>query len=430
MNERKKTAVDSPPKLFRIEIEVSRKTYLIFAALLVIPYLVAAGFLLARTGWAAKLNFSSAPATPATNPNSPCHPGPWGDLSYIPIDIETPEEYLSVRAFEATDPRWFFGGHSREKLTELLDKAGLSASQKTQLLQAKWEVATNGIYLTAPDETVISLSPPSRQKIYTALAQFPENSSQQDVFFFPSENLQDFFAKSGASDKTIALVKQLCYAHGKLLFFADLPLVLKTLKTYEEKLRLAKAISRRHTMLLKLRVGPGSDVNALLNYWAKAGQEKDLRPMLEALAKLPSPTHISLMNLLPPMPAARLYSFPFPSLEPLEHDNCHWTSFNFFKDPPDNRFGDAKFIRQKLDVDFYPVFSDPRYGDLVFLAKASGDIIHSSVFIADNIVYTKNGGHFLSPWMLMTIPDMVDAFSAMLPADESLKVMYYRNKYY
>ena len=103
---------------------------------------------------------------------------------------------------------------------------------------------------------------------------------------------------------------------------------------------------------------------------------------------------------------------------------------NFFRDPPDNRYTNAVFIRLKLDTDFYPVFSDPRYGDLVFLEKPSGDIIHSSVFIADEIVYTKNGGHFLSPWMLMTIPDMVTAFSALMPEDQRLKVTYYRNKYY
>ena len=85
----------------------------------------------------------------------------------------------------------------------------------------------------------------------------------------------------------------------------------------------------------------------------------------------------------------------------------------------------ASFIKRKTRV-----FTDPRYGDLVFLSKPNGEIIHSSVYIADNVVYTKNGGHYLSPWMLMKIPEMVDAFSAMCPPDQQLKVTYYRNKYY
>ena len=76
------------------------------------------------------------------------------------------------------------------------------------------------------------------------------------------------------------------------------------------------------------------------------------------------------------------------------------------------------------------VFSDPRYGDLVFLVKANGDIIHSCVFLADDIVYTKNGGHFTAPWMLATIPDLVDNYSAYVAPEEKLTVAYYRNKYY
>jgi hypothetical protein len=181
---------------------------------------------------------------------------------------------------------------------------------------------------------------------------------------------------------------------------------------------------------VRLHITPESNIRDLLSYWGKAGEEKNLRPLFESVAKIPRGTRLSLMSLLPPMPASRLYTFPFPSTQPIEHDNCHWTSFNFFKDPPDNRYCDSKFIPEKLETDYYPVFSDLRYGDLIFLAKPSGAIIHSAVFIADNIVYTKNGGHFLSPWMLMSIPDMLDVFSATLPADQKLKVMYYRNKYY
>jgi len=87
-------------------------------------------------------------------------------------------------------------------------------------------------------------------------------------------------------------------------------------------------------------------------------------------------------------------------------------------------------VKQKLDSEYFPVFSDPRYGDLVFLVKPNGDIIHWAVFLADDIVYTKNGGHFTAPWMLAKISDLVDIYSPYVSSDEKLIVAYYRNKYY
>ena len=426
-NERKRGDTNSDG--FRLQIDLPRKGLLILLIVLIVPYLIAAGFLLSKVNWQRAFK-SGSNGNGYSEGGIPCNPGPWGKLEYIPIKIETPEEFLSIQAFESTDPRWFFGSMTRDAALALMDRAGISSSEHAKLASAKWERTGAGTYVTPPTDVVISLQPKTRQAIYTTLAQFPENSSQQDVFFFPSEDTSSFFDKSGVADETVALVKQLCYPHGKLQFFADLPLVLRKLQTYDDKRRLAKAISRRSTLLLKLKVDSESNIDELLKYWGRAGTEKDLRPMLESLAKVPGGARISMVNLLPPGPSARLYTFAFPSMEPLEHDNCHWTSFNFFKDPPDNSFTNATFVRKSLETEYYPVFTDPRYGDLVFLSKPNGEIVHSSVYVADNIVYTKNGGHYLSPWMLMRIPDMVDAFSAMYPPDQQLKVTYYRNKYY
>ncbi|MDB6059296.1 MAG: hypothetical protein JWO95_3140 [Verrucomicrobiales bacterium] len=426
LNERKNANTDSSG--LRLNIEISRKALLVLLVVLIVPYFVAAGFYLARHDWHNLLG--SRTVAGGSDGGTPCNAGPWGKMEFIPIKIETPEEFLSIQAFESTDSRWFFGGMNRETAIALMDRAGITAAEHSQLANSKWDTAGSGIYVTAPTETIVSLRPNVRAAIYKSLGQWPENSSQQDVFFFPSDDMKTFFDKSGVSDETIGLVKQLCFPHGKLQFFADLPLVMRKLQTYDDKRRLAKAVSRRSTLLLKLAIDDKSNVDELLKYWAHAGTEKDLRPLFESLTKVPGGTRISLINLLPPAPSARLYTFAFPSMEPLEHDNCHWTSFNFFKDPPDNAFTNAAVVRKTLETDYYPVFTDARYGDLVFVSKANGEIIHSSVFIADNIVYTKNGGHYLSPWMLMRIPEMVDAFSAMYPPEEQLKVTYYRNKYY
>ncbi len=37
--------------------------------------------------------------------------------------------------------------------------------------------------------------------------------------------------------------------------------------------------------------------------------------------------------------------------------------------------------------------------------------IHSAVYIADDICFTKNGGTAVRPWMLSTISDLLEQYS-------------------
>jgi len=357
-------------------------------------------------------------------------PGPWGDLECQPIIIEVPDEYLSVHIHEAAIDRWFFKGYSAENLTRLLNGAVLSAPEKGDLLNAKkWEVSTNGIYINPSQETILSLTPAAREKIYTVLSQFLENPPQEQAYHWHGGFAESIFNDTTLSQQTRSLIKKLSFAHGKLVMFADLPTVLRLLPAEAEKVRLEKALSRVPTLLIKLVVTPESDIPALIKYWGIVGNAKDVQPVLEAAAKLPGGTKISIRNLLPPLPTARLYTYPFP-IEGVQYD-CHWTSFNFFTETPNPPTNDGNFWKQKLDTEYYPVNpGDPRYGDLVMLVKKSGMILHSCVFIADNIVYTKNGAFPTAPWVLMTIPEVVDAYTAEIPETDSIKLSYYRRKSY
>jgi hypothetical protein len=421
----------------RIHIEIPQKVYLIVIVALLIPYFVVAGYLLAkaRTGKKTESTTSNAASAPVFTAgiNTPdnavmAKPGPWGNLEYVRMPLEIPEEFLSVRDDEARDRGWFFGGYSFEKVNQYFDQLGLPTEQRQILRQAKMETTGTGVYISPPSELVLNLAAGTRARLYTFLAQFSENSWQREAFVFPADSLDQFLANSHLPEKTLSLVKKLCYPHGKILLFADLPYVLETLPTYEEKLTLEKAISRRSSLLVKLQLSADSNIDSLLKYWGRAGMDKDLRPLLESLSKVSGGARVGLNNLLPPFPRSRLYRFPFPALN--QPENCHWTSFNFFKERPEGNFDKPEQLRQKIDAEYYPVFSDPKYGDIVFLTKPNGEIVHSAVFIADDIVYTKNGGHFTAPWLLMKLPDLLEAYSAFVPADQPLTRAYYRNKYY
>jgi len=444
-NDKQKVRPEASRKPATLEIHVSTKAAIVLAVMLLLPHFALVVLALThksigpdaavkrliellepKGGNASEKN--QALLNVADRASS-CTPGPWGNLEYVRMSIEIPEEYVSAHLHETVSPTWLFKNYTPERLTEFLGKVNLSAAERKELLDRnQWRISPTGVILQPTSQTLLSLGASARSTIYSALAEFPENNAQDQPYAFPPGSFERHFTQSGLTEQTVSLVRRLCYPHGELLLFADLPTVLQTLQTYEEKVHLEKALSRRETLLVKLHVTPDSNIDDLLKYWGRAGSGKDLRPLLESLSRVPGGARVSLAHLIPPWPTARLYSFPFPSQTAAE--DCHWTSFNFFRDPPEPIPQDGQFLRHKLDTEYYPVTSDPRYGDLVMVATAAGPIIHSCVYLADNIVYSKNGANHTAPWLLATIPEVLSTYAAYIPTNETLKVLYYRNRNY
>jgi len=63
-------------------------------------------------------------------------------------------------------------------------------------------------------------------------------------------------------------------------------------------------------------------------------------------------------------------------------------------------------------------------GDLIFLLDGKGAVIHSAVYIADDLVFTKNGINYAQPWILMRIKTLLGVYTCTAEP----KVLYYRRK--
>jgi len=419
-----------------IRIHISPRAYIILYTVVLAPLLVGLGVFVGQHKKLAVFAPETQTQVPTsglqpviTTTRTYLNPGPWGTVEFVPFELTIPEEFLSVRLDEKSDRRWFFKGYTADTLKSFFQQQSFTDAQRQQLMQAKWEASNDGVCVTPPTDVLLSMSTEVRQSIYGTLAQFAENSWQrEDAYAIPAREFEHFFDKVDVSPETIAMVKRLCYPRGRVMMLSDIPTVLEKVSSPTEKSNLEKALSRRWTMLLKLHVAPGADVDRLLSYWGRAGQGKDIRPLLQAMSKLPNGAVIDITHLLPTLPTSRIYTYPFPSYT--QPENCHWTSFNFFRDPPEGQYTSADSLHKKLDSDYYPVFSDPRYGDLIFLTKPNGEIIHSAVYIADNVVFTKNGGHFSAPWLLMEMSRLLDCYATFVGPEEQLKILYYRNKYY
>ncbi len=362
---------------------------------------------------------------------TPVKSGPWGELYMVPFVIAAPDELIPVRSIESGGTHWVFKNSMPGEVAHFLEAAGVPEDQRTALLAAPiGEARGIDFELTPTPDMVFALPENARQTIYRKLAQFPENRSA--FYFIHKDTMRDRFDDSGVAKETLDRFRTLCCEHGEYLVLGGLPALLAKLPDYDEKLRFTKALTRQKTMLVRLRAGKNFNSKGASDYWAKSSWAPDIRAILDGVERIPGGTFMSIVPLLPPLPASEVYFYPVvqslrPDAAPVIRD-CHWTSLNFFRDPAETKPADPASFTRDLAADYFPIAGDPRYGDIVILATPAGEILHSAVFIADEIVFTKNGSTAIFPWMFSTVTDLLKQYSFHAPEGQQLTVRYFRSK--
>jgi hypothetical protein len=370
---------------------------------------------------------SGTTAPPATAGHvTLCEPGPWGELSYSRIVIEPPESVVFVAQPKARAPVWHFPGYSPDQLAALWATVPLRENERAHFNdRSLWEHSPQGIRMQPHSDIVLALSPEARTQIYSVLAEFEENPEQNDPFRFRADVASEWFAHSGLKPETVELVKRLLYRRGTSLLFSDLGLILPQVPTLHERTRLIKTLARKSTLMVKLRIRADSDIAALDRYWGRGQRAKDIKPLLQSLVREGNGTTIDIIHLLPRQPRSLLYTYPTPD-EPgsRTYMDCHWSTLNFFNSVSDPRYMDIAEVNRAFSEDHHPITTDPTFGDVVMFTKTDGTVIHSCIYIAADIVYTKNGASPNAPWILMMLSDVV----AFYPTTEPLDIQYYRAK--
>lgn len=348
---------------------------------------------------------------------------PWGNLEYGELSLE-PDELFLGSTKSSPGSRWIFENYSPQQLVELLNSCGLTAPQKAVLLDAnRWEPLTNGCAISVSDEVVIGLSKTANQRLYPILARTPANVAQYFPFRFPLKGFAERFAGRGLSSQTLETIHRLTYTNGGLLCFSAAQPLRSVLSTNEFR-TFVRALYGVPTLRMQLRLHPGCDIEALVKYWGKGGREKAIRPLLESLARIPQGATINVASLFPPFAHLRLYMYPDPATDPAAaREDCYYTALNFFNDQPDARFMDSRNTREEILAHYQQTQDSPEFGDLLALLDRAGNAVHICVYVADDVVFTKNGGNYLQPWVLMKIPDLL----AYYPP-ESLRLARFRRK--
>lgn len=393
------------------------------AVLLVVPWLIVAAIYQLRPGTGGE---TDAPAGLSAGAERQAGNGPWGRLKLTPIVISPPLEYVSAEWGRNEPPVWAFPGVPLEDVGAFLSAAGASPEQVTQLRQAaRVDAGIQGTVILPPPAVVRALSSDARARIYAQLSKTPLNFDQAQSFRFLGATADAWLGGSLMSPQTRALVEPLLYRDGQFLHFADIESIRADVAGPEEMQRLAKTLLRSSTLVVELAIDRPADVAGLAEYWGRGGRRTDIRPLLESVAGLGG-MHIDIVHLLPAFARNYLYRYPKITTEDLNRPllaNCLWSSLNFFNQTPDDKYLDVNTALTALRTNYYVIEHGYQLGDIVALLDEDGDLFHVAVYLADGLVFTKNGTSPVAPWTIMALPDLTAFYRRRA---ETPRLIYHR----
>jgi hypothetical protein len=346
-------------------------------------------------------------------------------FEYSMVHLDVPDSLLPASAEPLQSTRWVFEKSTPEQLSALFANCDLTPGQKEILGSPKnWQINATGITLQVAPEVILGLSRPARDKIYAVLAQSQANPAHATPFKFSPDLFEGILASSELTGEQVDQVKRLAWTHAGAVCFSDLDLLKGSLPPAKFK-ELVETLYSVPALLMRLRVSQDTDVEALLKYWGKGGRLETIKPLVESLARATNGTRISVEYFLPPFARLRLNTFPNPEKDPHAiREDCFWSAMNFFNETPDPQYFNQQSTIRALKEDYIVTKDQPVFGDRIMLLDAKNEALHMCVYIADGVVFTKNGSDFKSPWILMKLSDML----ALYPSKEALRLMTYRPK--
>jgi hypothetical protein len=400
---------------------VPRPWLIVLTVVIVIPWIAVAAIWLKPE---AKTGNNTESSIQVKNARS----GKWGDLLLTPIIISPPMELVFTDWGFMRRPTWFFPNADTAMVAQILQSAGVAADDVARLCaEARSEPRISGVVLTPDPDWVRGLNPEARTHIYHVLAGSGLNADQMQAFRFLGTSSDEWFGNM-VSPHTRKIIEPLLYRDGACMLFSDIELVRNEIGGDEEMRRLGKALFRQPTVIARLFINPGADVDKMVEYWGRGGRRTEIRPLIESVAGGGYGRFIDVVHLLPPFARDRLYSYPQLSAEDLDKPvvvNCLWTSLNFFSETPNNRFLDANIALKTLKDDYFIVESDYELGDIIAFLDEKGDLFHVAVYIADDLVFSKNGISAMAPWTLMPLDDVKSYYGWR---SENPRLMVHRRK--
>lgn len=341
---------------------------------------------------------------------------PWGDLEYSYFALGQPDKYLPDSTNALPSPAWYFERTTPEAVTALFNSVDTPAAVRTLLLDTnRWQISGDTVVVHPTSEVLLGLGPPARERIYAVLGISPINMPQYYPFRFRADGFDRWFAQSRLAPEKLRLIRSLTYTNrGGAMCLADIDVLQQTLGA-EDFRNLFESLYSEQSLFLSVRVKPSADIERLAQYWGSGGREQEVATMLKSLAKTPGGGSINVAYLLPPFARLRLYTFALATSDTAASgQDCFWTVLNFFKSESEAQITTRDRSLERLMAEYVETLEPPRFGDAVLLLE-NRKPAHACVYIADDVVFTKNGVNYHQPWVLMKLNDLLPRYASDRP---------------
>ena len=342
-----------------------------------------------------------------------CKPGPWGDLEYYYIYLEAPDSLVDHFPAPNSVIKWVFPNASESGVRTLFDNAGLSPVLRDYLLDPKRVVNEEGLFTVYPPlPDLMAMTPEQRSVIYRELAKSPFNEFHANPVFITSGDPKQWLRQSRLRPELREVMGRLTYMRGQVLAFSDVSAVLGLVQSDEEAQHVFKTMTRTRSLVVRIRTDKSTPVEQVARYWSGINRNKDIQSILSSAVETEGIDRLDCIHLLPALARRYLYTYPPTELAIQGRmPDCHWTSLNFFNYRPKEYFLDTRLASAHVLENYVKVEPPYQFGDVLMFMTPDGNAVHSCVYVADDIVYSKNGENMASPWLLTKIGDVQRIYS-------------------
>lgn len=312
------------------------------------------------------------------------------DLTVQMHQVVIPDDVLNLRNWTASRP-WRFPGVSRaDALARLTDVPDAASALRCD---------GAGCLLWPSFESLATLSPAVRSRLYGSLAETADNPQNDDTFYRAAE-LGPFSTIPNMPTEARGLVDALTWHRGGVPSFSDLGPVCARLGSRDLCFAFVRALLSRRSAAVSLRVADADAVGRVVGEFPPAWREF-VRSRIDA-ARAAGEATVPLASLLPAWARQRLDTFPAVGED---WTNCFWSVLRFVDDAGGAVYS-SPMLDEALARDFTRLPAASQVGDVLVFRDGHGTIIHSATRLLGGYAFTKNGHGRFQAWRVVPMTDL------------------------
>jgi hypothetical protein len=331
---------------------------------------------------------SAVDAGPARSPHA-------GVIELREVWLHPPDAHIRPSDCDALFAAW--GAPNRAGFDAAMTRGGLDAMTRAAVL-AVTACDVDGCIAAPPDAVLAGLTPAQRVGVFRAMREYPQAMSLNAPFVRPASR-QAFCDDPGLSGAAREVLRAGSFVDGDTRYFSDLTWLCHRVTDTAERRAFFRTLRAGAALDATVRVRSAEALERAVAWWGVRGREDAVRARLLASMR-DGDAGVALRELLPPFARERLGTFP-----PRDtRFDCFWTALNFFSPTGE---GGALMDAEGFDAAIARWGQVPlnqlRFGDVLVFRTEAGATEHAAVYLAEDLVFAKDGWSMHRAWELVRI---------------------------